>query len=133
MAKLFFCAIFFALSATAIYSQETTGNMRGTVRDPNGAAVPNATVTATNQQRSYTATTDEQGSYEIQHLPPARYTVTASGGGFGAVKREDVPVELGRTLQVNFDLAVQQVGANVNVTANEEPIVDVTSTKTATN
>src|SRR5438046_1461484 len=95
-----------ALLATAAYSQETTGTIRGTVKDANGAAVPNATVTATNQQRTFTTTTDSDGSYEFQQLPPNRYTVTVTAIGFAETKRTDVPVELGRTLQVNIDLAV---------------------------
>src|SRR5882762_10034453 len=91
--------------AASAFGQETTGNIRGTVKDPNGAAVPNAAVTATNTQRSFTTTTDSAGTYEFQQLPPNRYTVSATASGFAEVKREDVPVELGRTLQVNLDLA----------------------------
>lgn len=113
--------------------QETTGNIRGTVKDPNGAVVPNASVTATNDQRTFTATTDDQGTYEFTKLPPGLYVVVATASGFGEIKREAVPVELGKTLQVNMDLAVAGSVASVNVVANEEPLVDVTSTKTATN
>src|SRR5439155_13508104 len=120
------------LAASAL-GQETTGNIRGTVKDPNGAVVLNATVTATNPQRSFTTTTDGQGLYEFMQLLPGIYVVSVTASGFGEVKREDIPVELGRTLQVNLDLAVAGTSANVNITANEEPLVDVTSTKTATN
>ncbi|HEX8476674.1 MAG TPA: TonB-dependent receptor [Pyrinomonadaceae bacterium] len=103
------------------------------VKDPNGAVVPGATVTATNEQRSYTATTNDEGNYSFAALPPGRYTVTATGTGFGTVERTDVPVELGRTLQVNFDLNIVKVGETVTVSSANEPIVDVTTTQTATN
>src|SRR6185295_5488847 len=129
---LWLIALMMCLATTA-YTQETTGNIRGIVKDPNGAAVNSATVTATNLQRSYTTTTDSAGAYEILQLPPGIYSVTVEARGFGTVKRTDVPVEVGRTLQINIDVAVQQVGANVNIVANEEAIVDVTSNKTATN
>jgi len=122
-----------AVFATAAFAQETSGNIRGTVKDPNGAAVPNASVTATNAQRSFTSNTDSQGSYEFVQLPPGIYTISVSAPGFGDIKRENVSLELGRTLQVNIDLAVAGSTANVNVIANEEPLVDVSSTKTATN
>ena len=131
--RLLMGMVLFAMLATAAFAQETTGNIRGTVKDPNGAVVPNASVTATNPQRSFTTTTDGQGVYEFMQLPPGRYVVSVTASGFGEVKREDIPVELGRTLQVNLDLAVAGTSANVNITANEEPLVDVTSTKTATN
>jgi hypothetical protein len=113
--------------------QETTGNIRGSVQDANGAAIPNATVTATNPQRTWTTTTDHQGEYQFQQLPPANYVVSVSASGFSSAKRENIPVELGRTLQVNLDLTVAGAAASVNIVANEEPLVDVTSTQTATN
>jgi hypothetical protein len=119
--------------ATTAYPQETTGSLRGAVKDPNGAGVPGAKVTATNQQRSFTTTTNSDGAYELLQLSPGRYSVTTEAQGFGTVKREDVSVEVGRTLQVNFDVAVQQVGASVNIIAAEDAIVDVSSNKTATN
>src|SRR6266850_3494404 len=133
VAKLLLSVVVLALLAHVVYSQETSGNIRGTVKDANGAAVPNATVTATNPQRTFTTTTDSVGSYELQQLPPNRYTVAVSAPGFAETKRTDVPVELGRTLQVNLDLEVGGTAATVNVIGNEEPLVDVTSTKTATN
>ena len=118
---------------TAAIAQETTGNIRGTVKDPNGAVVPNATVTATNAQRSFSTNTDAQGAYEFVQVPSGVYTILVTASGFGDTKRENVSLELGRTLQVNMDLAVAGSTESVNVTANEEPLVDVSSTKTATN
>jgi hypothetical protein len=115
------------------FAQETTGNIQGTVKDPTGAVVAGATVTATNAQRTFNATTNEGGEYNFNNLQPGQYTITATGAGFGTISRENVPVELGRTLQVNFDLVVAGKSETVNVMANDEAIVDVTSTKTATN
>ncbi|HEV7396862.1 MAG TPA: TonB-dependent receptor [Pyrinomonadaceae bacterium] len=131
--KLLLSMALLAMFATAAFGQETTGNIRGTVKDPNGGVVPNATVTATNNQRTFTTTTDSEGTYEIRQLPPGAYTVAVTSSGFAETKRTDVIVELGRTFQVNMDLTVAGTSANVNVTATEEPLVDVTSTKTATN
>jgi hypothetical protein len=118
---------------SALASQEVTGNIEGTLKDPSGAVIPNATVTAANAQRTFTATTNEEGMYRFNNLQPGLYTVTATNTGFGSVKRDDVTVELGRTLQVNFEMKPVGAGETVTVTASDEPIVDVTSTKTATN
>lgn len=118
---------------SALASQEVTGNIEGTLKDPSGAVIPNATVTATSAQRTFNTTTNDDGVYRFNNLQPGIYTVTASGTGFGTVKRDDVTVELGRTLQVNFELKPVGTGETVTVTASDEPIVDVTSTKIATN
>lgn len=123
----------FTLCMPPASAQETTGNIQGTIKDPTGAVVAGATVTATNAQRSFNATTNEGGEYVFNNLQPGMYTVKATGAGFGTITRENVPVELGRTLQVNFDLVVAGTSATVTVTASDEAIVDVTSTKTATN
>ncbi|PYS66393.1 MAG: hypothetical protein DMF74_01235, partial [Acidobacteria bacterium] len=126
-------AVLLCLTGIA-FGQETTGSIRGNVKDPNGAAVPNATVKATNPQRSFTTTTNSQGEYEFtDQLPPDVYTVTASASGFSEVKRPDVQVLLGKTILVNIDLAVAGTSATVTVTGNQEPLVDVSSSKTATN
>jgi antitoxin (DNA-binding transcriptional repressor) of toxin-antitoxin stability system len=118
---------------SALASQEVTGNIEGTLKDPSGAVIPNATVTAANAQRTFTATTNDEGMYRFNNLQPGLYTITATNTGFGSVKRDDVTVELGRTLQVNFEMKPVGAGETVTVTASDEPIVDVTSTKTATN
>src|SRR5206468_7574878 len=48
-------------------------------------------------------------------------------------KREDITVEVGRTLQVNMEMRPAGAAVTVEVTGSKEPIVDVTSSKTATN
>src|ERR1044071_3954466 len=118
---------------SALASQEISGNIEGTLKDPSGAVIPNATITAANPQRTFTTKTNDDGVYRFNNLQPGLYTVTASGTGFGSVKRDDVSVELGRTLQVNFELKPVGAGETVTVTESDEPIVDVSSTKTATN
>ncbi len=118
---------------TVLASQEVSGNIEGTLKDSSGAVIPNAAVSATSPQRTYNATTNDEGYYRFNNLLPGVYTVTASGTGFGTVKRDEVTVELGRTLQVNFELKPVASGESVTVTASDEPIVDITSSKTATN
>lgn len=120
---------FSALGAT----QEVTGNIQGEVKDQNAAVVPNATVTATAGQRTLTTTTDSQGEYRFLGLQPGVYTVTATASGFSELKRAEITVELGKTMQVNLDLRASGAKEVVNVTASQDPIVDVSSSKIATN
>ena len=76
--------ISFAAFTNSIYAQGTTGQISGTVTDPNGAVVQGANVTArsldTNFSRSIT--TGNDGVYAFQLLPPGRYRVSATATGF---------------------------------------------------
>src|SRR5882724_6576584 len=78
-------------------SQATTGNIEGRVLDPKEAAVPGATVTATNQQTGLekTTTSDTEGNYRVILLPPGPYTVRVSGPGFKQSELRDVSVTVG--------------------------------------
>src|SRR5438477_3672303 len=55
--------------------QQITGNIRGTVADPSGAVVQNATVIATQTETglSRTATTQRDGTYLLLELPVGHY------------------------------------------------------------
>jgi hypothetical protein len=121
-----------AFSALAA-AQEVTGNIQGEVKDPSGAVVPNVTITATSGQRTLNTTTDSNGVYRFQNLQPGVYSLTATASGFAELRRDNVTVEIGKTLQVNFDVVAGGTKESVTVTASQEPIVDVSSSKTATN
>src|SRR5207247_11445439 len=73
-----------ACSLTAI-AQETTGGIQGTVKDPQGAVVPGATVEVTSPALlgKKTAITDAGGYCHFEQLPPGLYSITASTPGFG--------------------------------------------------
>ncbi len=114
-------------------AQELTGNVQGEVKDQTGAVVPNATVTAASSKNTFTTTTNDAGVYRFNNLLPDVYSITATASGFNTVKRDQITVEIGRTLQVNFELTASGRTETVTVTAAQEPIVDVTSSKTATN
>jgi Carboxypeptidase regulatory-like domain/TonB-dependent Receptor Plug Domain len=119
--------------ATLAAAQEVTGNIQGDVKDQSGAVVPNATITATSGQRTLTTTSDSEGRYRFNNLQPGVYILSLTAAGFSDLKRDNVTVEIGKTLQVNFDIVPVGTKESVTVTASQEPIVDVTSSKTATN
>src|SRR3990170_5473338 len=63
--------------------QALYGSITGTVSDPQGAAIPGATVTATNTGTGLqlTAVTDRDGNYTFRNLPPGIYDLGASLSG----------------------------------------------------
>src|SRR5437899_3638094 len=105
--------ILLLLSAISLSAQIITGEVTGTVTDPSGAALPQATVTAkcaaTNASR--TATTGDSGSYVLPNLPPCSYSLSVSAQGFKtSLSRADVVV--GITIKKDFAL---QVGGRTEI------------------
>src|SRR6185503_18304710 len=124
----------FACAVAALgQSQATTGNIEGRVVDPNGAAVPGATVTATNQETGLekTATSDSEGNYRVIQLPPGPYTVRASGQGFTQTELRDVTVTVGSRTPLDLNLSVGATSESVTVTS-EPAVVETTRTSVAT-
>ena len=105
LCALIFLILGFAAAALG-QSQATTGNIEGRVLDPKEAAVPGASVTATNQGTGLekTTTTDEQGAFRLVLLPPGVYTVRASASGFATTEAKDITVTVGS--RTPLDLAV---------------------------
>ncbi len=104
-----------------------TGAIRGTVLDPSGRSVSNASVVienkATHAQR--TAHTSTSGEYGVAMLAPGNYTATATAQGFTNARAESVTVVVSETSTVDFHLAIEAM-ATVEVTARQD-IVDTES------
>jgi outer membrane receptor protein involved in Fe transport len=115
----------------AAQSQANTGNIEGRVTDPNAAAVPNVTVTATNQQNGLTksAQSNDEGIYRIVFLPPGNYKVETSGAqGFNPASFTNVIVTVGGQAPLDIQLAVGSATvAMVDVSA-EGQVVETTRT-----
>ena len=125
-----------ALAATFAFpqSQATSGNIEGRVLDPNGAAVPGVTVTATNQQTGFekTATSDEEGNYRLILLPPGTYKVVATGAqGFQPATLENAAVTVGGQTNLDINLGVSGANTIIDVSA-EAPVVETTRTSVST-
>src|SRR5690242_20746820 len=71
-----------------------TGALTGTVKDPSGAVIPNATVTLTSVDtgQARTATTGADGVYHFNLLPPGNYRVKIESSGFRPVEVPSVTV-----------------------------------------
>lgn len=121
--------LFYALTGTG-FGQAATGALTGTITDPQGLAVPGATVTVRNEATGaeLTVVSNEAGIYQFPVLPPGTYIVAASLPGFSAYERSGVTVQLGQTTRVNIPLSLEGVGESLTVTA-VAPVVDTTKTE----
>ncbi|HEY6216187.1 MAG TPA: carboxypeptidase regulatory-like domain-containing protein [Pyrinomonadaceae bacterium] len=111
--------------SAAVFGQATTGNIRGTVTDPNDQAIAGATVTAKNQGTGIEtkATTSDSGLYQISNLIPGLYTITVETTGFSKKATKDVNVRIGTTIDVPVQLAVGTPTETVTVTSSGEDII----------
>src|SRR5437879_3485761 len=109
--------LLFVLYCANIFAQTGTGRLYGTVTDPSGAAVVDATVIAvTPDGQSKTATTSRSGTYEINGLAPGTYTLTVSAAGFSSYAKEAVAVVAGESQQANISLSIAVEKERIDVT-----------------
>lgn len=113
-----FCAGLFLAVTTMRAQSIVTGAVSGTITDPSGAVVPNATVTLTNTAtgESQTATTNANGLYLFPLLKPSDYTIKVAGTGF-KVTTTKVRVVLGQTATANLQLDLGDATTSVEVNA----------------
>src|SRR6201997_5900757 len=85
----------FANVTPSAFGQAVYGSILGTVTDPQGAAVPNAKVTVTNQRKGTAdqTTTNQDGNYSVTHLIPDVYSVKVEASGFKVSEQKDIPVQ----------------------------------------
>ncbi len=108
-----FCLL---LTVGQMFAQSTvTGAIRGNVTDPQGAIVPNATVTITNNgtTNSQTVTATADGTFRVTNLQPGIYTVEVAAGNFAAYRKEKVVVEVGQVTAIEAKLGVEGASAIV--------------------
>ncbi len=128
-----FIAALFLISTFSAFSQAvgTAGTISGTVADPNGAAVVGANLTIKNAVTGFTrtATSDAEGSYAFQNVPPNNYQITASASGF-ADAAQNIVVRGSVPMQVPISLNVSGSSAVVDVTADAQNVENIPTTHT---
>jgi outer membrane receptor protein involved in Fe transport len=120
--------LLFLLGCAPAFAQQTSGNITGRILDPQGAAVPGATVTAKNAATGFSRTevSDAAGLYRLNALPVGIYEVTATLSGFTTVTKRDVDVNVGQIQAIDFSLRVAAVAETINVTG-ASPLIETTN------
>jgi len=120
-------------ACTPAPAQVSNGTILGVVKDPSGAAVPNAKVTVTNTDTNEIRTTvaEQDGSYRLPALRAGNYSVKTEVQGFKTVTQAGLVVEVAQELVVNPTLEVGSTTQEVTVTG-ELPLVNTTSSALGT-
>ncbi|HEX8564091.1 MAG TPA: TonB-dependent receptor [Pyrinomonadaceae bacterium] len=137
-----FKLVSFALSLILCFSamafgQRTTGDIEGTVKDPQGAVVPGASITITGVNVGFNRTvqSNAEGTYRVQEVPAGIYRIsTAAIQGFAASTLESVTVNIEQITTADITLGVAGGVNEVNVSSDPLGVnVDATESKVQTN
>ena len=116
-----------------VLGQQNTGQIKGIIRDPQGAVIVGAEISAVNVATSAAleTTSNGAGAYAFPNLDVGLYKLTAKYIGFKTVEQPNVRVISGGTVTLDLTLAVGETSQVVTVSA-EADVVDVTSTTAGT-
>ncbi len=121
--KVSAAVLLFTLASMVIVSAQTaTGEVNGTVSDPNAAAAPGATVKLINQatRGEVEATTTQSGYFTFVNLKPASYTLVVEAKGFKKSLTNAFALGVSETVTQNVKLSVGEMSEVVEVTAGSE-------------
>jgi hypothetical protein len=106
------------LSTCPIVRAQHLGRVQGSISDPSGALVPQATIQVKNQRggESHLTKADKTGHFVLTGLPTGQYTITVDAPGFARFVRRNVTVIAGgeRPLKIQLALASQAQTVQVN-------------------
>jgi Carboxypeptidase regulatory-like domain len=122
--------VLLSIAAAAWAQTSGSGTISGTLTDPNGAVIPNATVTILNVDTGIERSLASNGAglYTAPFLQPGHYQVTASKAGFSKIVRQDLTLQVGQTLTVDLSLSIQATSETVTVTG-QASLVDPDKTE----
>lgn len=119
------CALCVLTLTTTARAQFRAG-LQGTVTDPQGAVVSEATLTLKNNEtgRVQTVSSGDEGFYRFSELPPGSYTLTVEKQGFKKTTFESVVVNAEQVQGLDVVLTAGEVAETVTVTADQTPALE---------
>jgi len=118
---LFACASF--LLVVPAKAQAVYGSIFGTVTDKSGAAVPDATITVTDEAKGtvVTTTSNASGDYSVPHLIPDIYDLKVAAKGFKNFETKGIQVQADTAPRIDPTMDVGGAAETVQVNADEQP------------
>lgn len=106
---------------------QSTGTIRGNVKDDTGGVIPGATVSVTgnNLPKALTTTTQADGSYTVRNVPPGTYSLTATYPNLEQPAPLTVTVTAGQAASASVVMTVQEQKQEITVTDTNENQVSV--------
>jgi hypothetical protein len=100
----------------------TTAALSGTVTDPSGSVIPQATVTLTSPEIGITRTytTSAQGFYSFSQLPPSTYQIAVQAKGFTVYIQKGISLDAGQSASQNIKLTMGSVTQQVVISSQAD-------------
>jgi outer membrane receptor for ferrienterochelin and colicin len=120
-----------ALTVPAVHAAETTGQLRGTVSDTEGGAIPGVVITVTgpNLMGAATATSDGDGHYRFPALPPGEYAVSATKENFLPYRASGLLIVSQTSVGLDFTMKLA-IGGETVIVEETRPVVDTSRVST---
>ena len=108
LAGLTAVVILIGLTATMAVAQQGTAELRGSVTDEQGGALPGVSILITNQDSGTfrEVITGGDGGFFASQMLPGTFTITAQLPGFATFERTDFAIGVGRTLDLDVVMTI---------------------------
>jgi len=115
-----YLTLLFALGGVSLWAQVSLSQIQGTILDASGAAIPGATVKATNTGTGIvrTVTSGADGNYVLPDLPVGPYRLDVTKEGFATQAQTGIVLQVATNPTINVSLKVGNVSEQVSVEAN---------------
>jgi hypothetical protein len=130
--KVFYCIALCSWLCCLAIGQETSGDIRGIVKDPSGAVVPGASVKIINTDQGTTVrqiTTGHDGSYGGSTLPVGHYQIVVEAQGFQRFVANNIVLNLNdrRVYDIGLKVGTQEQQVTVTESPAQVNLEDNTS------
>jgi hypothetical protein len=127
--KALVCVLVCVLAVGGLFAQNNTGTIQGTVMDPSGAVLGNATIIVKNMDTGVTVNSrsTDAGVFSVPNLAPGRYSVTVESAGMRRYSQDGVTVRTSTTTTVDVKTEVGEVNNAVTVNADAVQLETATS------
>jgi carboxypeptidase family protein len=114
-----------------LFAQATSGVILGRITDPQGAAVPNALITAKNEGTGLVQSTQTsvEGDFTLKNLPVGSYMLTVTKEGFKVISRSKLQLQVDQKMRVDLELSLGEVSDVIDV-IGATPILQTQSVET---
>ena len=117
-------------ASSPAWAQQAAGSITGTVVDPSGSAIPNATVTVRDADRGtvWTTKTSSAGLYNFPQITEGNVVVTVEASGFSKEVRNAFTLSVNQVAEIDFKMQLGALNSVVDVTA-APPLLQTVSTE----